>query len=128
MEHPASTPTGSSASPPPEEDKIRHFSAEAREAFHQFRATGDQHALDLVIFAILEDIIPRKHAQRLAGLPGSTQLIEDLHFDSLAITEVVFCAEDLFAISITNEEIIRVHTLDDLRGFVRTKVAVRAVP
>jgi hypothetical protein len=32
----------------------------------------------------------------------------------------------LFGISISNEEIIRVRTLDDLRGFIRRKVAVRA--
>lgn len=128
MEPTAPSPTSPPAGAPSAEDKIRHFSAEAKEAFHRFRATGDQAALDLVIFAMLEDSIPRKRAQQLAGLPGSTRLVEDLGFDSLAITEVVFFAEDLFTISIANEEIIQVHTLDDLRGFVRRKVAARAVP
>jgi acyl carrier protein len=62
----------------------------------------------------------------LAQQPGGTRLIEDLGFDSLAITEVVFFAEDLFGINITNEEIMQVRTLDDLRGFICRKVGAGA--
>ena len=108
-----------------QEDRIKHLPAEARAAFHQFRADGDPAALDPVIFAILADFIPRTPATPLAEMPGDTRLIDDLGFDSLAITEVVFFTEDLFGISITNEEIIQVRTLADLRGFIHAKVAVR---
>ena len=79
------------------------------------------------MLAILEDFIPRRSAIPLAELPGGTRLIDDLGFDSLAITELVFFTEDLFGFSITNEEIISVRTLDDLRGFIRRKVAVQPV-
>jgi len=96
--------------------------ARAREDFHRFQTAGDLAALDGVIFAILEDFIPRARGGPLAELPGNTRLIEDLGFDSLAIAEVVFLIEDLFGIAIANEEIIRVRTLEDLRGFVRGKV------
>jgi acyl carrier protein len=96
-----------------------------REAYRQYEATGDSAALDAVVLAILADFIPRKPVRPLAEMPGDTQLIDDLGFDSLAITEVVFFAEDLFRISITNEEIVRVRTLDDLRGFIQRKVAGR---
>jgi len=105
-----------------QDEALRHLPEEAQAAFARFRASGDAAELDPVILAILEDFIPRKSAQPLAGLPGSTRLMDDLGFDSLAITEVVFFTEDLFGISIANEEIIQVRTLDDLRGFVRRKV------
>ena len=59
-------------------------------------------------------------------MPGNARLIEDLRFDSLAITEVVFFTEDLLGITISNEEILQVRTLDDIRGFVRRKVSARA--
>ncbi len=108
-----------------QEDRIKHLPAEARAGFHRFQATGDPAALDPVIFAILEDFIPRQPARPLAELPGDTQLIDDLGFDSLAITEVVFFTEDLFDISITNEEIVGVRSLADLSGFIHAKVAAR---
>ena len=121
------TPSGASvpSTATEKEDRIKHLPAEARAAFQQFQADGDQTKLDPVIFAILMDFIPRPPAIPLAELPATTQLIEELGFDSLAITEVVFFTEDLFGISITNEEIIQVRTLGDLRGFIHRKVAPR---
>jgi acyl carrier protein len=101
---------------------IRHLPAEARAAFQRFQNAGDPAALDCVIFAILDDFVPRPPGSPIAALPGGTRLTDDLGFDSLAITEVVFTIEDLFNISISNQEIIHVRTLDDLRGFVRRKV------
>ncbi len=110
------------------EQSLRHLSADSRAAFERFQAGGDPADLDSVLLAILEDYIPRTPALPLAALPGSTRLVEDLGFDSLAITEVVFFTEDLFALNITNEEIIQVRSLDDLRGFLRRKVAAKAKP
>jgi acyl carrier protein len=126
MKPPVPSPAGNPRSAAEREDRIKHLPAEARAAFQAFEASGDPGQLDPVILAILEDFIPRSPAAPLAQLPGDTRLIEDLGFDSLAITEVVFFAEDLFAITITNEEIIQVRTLDDLRGFIRRKIVVGA--
>jgi acyl carrier protein len=108
------------------EQALRHLPEAARQAFHQFQESGDPVLLDPVVLAILEDFIPKQHAQPLAELPGETRLMDDLGFDSLAITEVVFFTEDLLGIRIANEEIIQVRTLDDLRGFVRRKVTERS--
>ena len=120
------TPAPSLTAPTEREQNIRHLPAPARAAFEQFQAGGDPAALDPVVLAILEDFSPQRSTTPLADLPGSTRLIADLGFDSLAITEVVFFTEDLLDIRIANEEIIQVRTLDDLRGFVRRKVAARA--
>ena len=105
------------------DDRLKHLPADARDAFLRFQAQGDPAILDPVIFAILEDFIPKAPPRPFAELPGTTSLIEELGFDSLAITEVVFFTEDLFGITISNEEIMQVRTLDDLRGFISRKVA-----
>jgi acyl carrier protein len=107
-------------------ESLRHLPAAARTAYDRFQAGGDPAMLDVVLFAILDDFVPGTPAGPVAALAGSTRLVDDLGFDSLAITEVVFFAEDLFGITISNDEIVQVRTLDDLRGFIRRKVAVRS--
>ena len=117
-------PTVPSSSRPVDfEEKIRHLPPAAQAAYRRFHTGGNVAELDVVIVAILEEFIPRTAARPLAGLPGSTHLMADLGFDSLAITEVVFATEDLLGIRIGNEEILQVLTLDDLRGFIRRKAA-----
>ncbi len=106
-------------------EKIQHLSESAREAYRAFQA-GDTARLDVLIDAILADFNPRQSAATLAQAPGDSRLIEDLGFDSLAITEVVFFTEDLFKISISNEELLQVLTLGELRAFVRRKIAAQA--
>ena len=107
------------------DENIRHLPPAARAAFEQFQAGGDPALLGPVTLAVLEDFIPRTPARPLAEMPGGTRLIDDLGFDSLAITEVVFFTEELFGINISNAEIIKVRTLDDLRGFIHHKVRAR---
>lgn len=108
------------------EDKIRHLPESAQAAYRRYRAGGDVAELDTVIVAVLEDFAPKTVTRPLSELPGGTHLMNDLHFDSLAITEVVFFTEDLLGIRIANDEILQVLTLDDLRAFIRRKAA--AIP
>ena len=103
-------------------ESLRHLPPAARSAFERFQTGGDPADLAPVIVAILEDFIPKAPPRPFSDLPGSTRLIDDLGFDSLAITELVFFTEELFGISISNEEIIKVRTLDDLSAFVTRKV------
>ena len=111
-----------------QEDRIRRLPDEARAAFLRFQAGGDPIDLDQVVFAILKDFAPRGSTIRLDQLPGDKKMIDDLGFDSLAITEVVFYVEDLFQISITNEEISKVRSLGDLRSFIRRKIDGHQTP
>lgn len=126
MESSASARATRPAPSGPPEDKIRHLPEGARAALRGFQASGRVGDLDPLIVAILEFYAPRSPARPLAELPGTTRLMEDLGFDSLAITEIVFLTEDVFEIRITNDEILAVRTIGDLRSFIHTKVAARA--
>ena len=125
MQPPSSQPAPSALPVSPAE-KIRQLSEPAQAAYRAFAASGNVADLDPLIFGVLEYYAPRRPEIPLADQPGSTRLMDDLGFDSLAITEIVFFIEDLFEIRITNVEILAVRTIDDLRAFVRTKLAASA--
>jgi acyl carrier protein len=104
-------------------DPLARFPAEVRDAFAHFLRSGDAAALDIVLFAIVRDFLPKKNSAPPGPLPDGARLIEDLGFDSLAIVEIVFFMEDLFRIKITNAEIEQVRTIGELRAFVLGKYA-----
>ena len=112
---PASTPTAADA-------LLRHFPQEVRDAYARLRDTGDPPAADVLVLAIVVDHMPHKNLP----LADSQELLADLGFDSVAISEMVFFLEDLLQVSITNAEILRVRTIGDLRTFVRAKLAAQA--
>ena len=102
---------------------VRHFPAEVREAFERFRAQRSPTDADVVVLAVVRDHMPNKALSATTTLSEATKLIEDLGFDSIAITEMVFFLEDLFQVRIANEEILRVRTVGELRAFLREKLA-----
>ena len=118
------SPPSPSASPvPSHQDKLRHLPEAAQAAYHRFVSGRDPKDLDIVVFAIVQDFAPKRPGPSIAAAEASSRLMEDLGLDSLAITEIAFFAEDLFKFSISNEEILQVRTIDDLRGFIRRKAA-----
>lgn len=103
-------------------EKLRRLPASATEDYQAFRSTGSEESLTRLIIAVLSDHAPDK-ASRVTEWKDGLSLIDDIGFDSLAIAESVFFFEDLFRISISNEEIVQVRTLGELRAFVKAKAA-----
>lgn len=115
---PDATGGGGATSP---EERLRHFPEEVRAAFARFLAERREEDLDRVLEAALVEYAPQKPGE--VSLDAGVRLMEDLGFDSLAVTELVFFCEDLFRISIPNDDLPGLRTLGDLRAYVRARVA-----
>ena len=124
MEQPR-TPATSSASPNSARTLLEHFPETVQQAFSRFQTARAPEDADIVVAAVVIDHMPRNHGA--ADLPDSKRLVDDLGFDSIAITEMVFFLEDLFHVRIANEEILRVRTVGDLRAFIREKLAPKSI-
>jgi acyl carrier protein len=122
---PLSSPNSSGASDAAS-TLVNHFPAEVREAFARFRKHRDPEDADIVVLAIVVDHQPEQKSKGTRQPADASSLVEDLGFDSIAITEMVFFLEDLFQVRIGNDEILRVRTVGDLRAFIRQKLAAAA--
>lgn len=108
----------SSASP------LSSFPPAVRDAHARWTEARDPAALASVVLAIVAYHRPgRAHSEEPDDLPESARLIEDLGFDSLALAEIVFFVEDLYKVSISNNDLRRISTVADLRAFVLGKVS-----
>ena len=96
---------------------------ESLRGYREFMETGDERALARLVFQALNYYIPKSSTAKTgAEWPDDARLIDDLGFDSLATIETVFFFEDLFQISVSNDEIMNVRTVGDLRRFMRGKL------
>lgn len=98
---------------------LRGYAAPTVEAGARYVATGDPAAFDALVFGVIAHHLPRKPAEPLEALPGSTKLVADLGLDSFTMIELVFAFEDLFAVALSQEKLMAVVTIDDLRAFLR---------
>ena len=108
-------------------DPLDKFPPAVRDAHARFRATGDTAALDTVVLAIVHHHQPTDaRAASPSALADSATFIGDLGFDSLALAEIVFFIEDLYGVSVSNQELVSITTVGELRAFVRAKLTARA--
>lgn len=103
---------------------LARLPAQMRESYENYRQTGDPASVQEVVVASVLEYRPKASAGAPACEEG-TRLIEDLGYDSVAVAELVFFLEDIFDLTISNEDIIGVRTIGELRGCVGRKLAAK---
>jgi acyl carrier protein len=101
---------------------LARFPAEVLEAYQRYRTQGDASAVESVVIAAVVDYRPAGLGT-IASINDGTRLIEDLGYDSVAVAELVFFLEDLFDLTLSNDDILCVRTIAELRSCVTRKLA-----
>ncbi len=114
----------SSFTPPSPEELLKSFPDAVRAHYTRFATTRDPAAADEVVIAIIRDHVPtKKQSSTPPLLTDEMTLTGDLGIDSVSIADAVFLIEEVFSVSIAGKELVRLRTIGDLRGFIRTKLA-----
>lgn len=113
---------------PDPQSLLARFAPEVQAAFTRFQTSRDSNDLQIVVQAALLDFMPKRISSQLPKqLEPEQRLIEDLGFDSLSMSEIVFFFEDLLEMRIENEELLSLRTVGDLQAFIGRKLAPASV-
>ncbi len=100
---------------------MKGFPDGTAEAYFTFIDTKDEEPLKKLVRCLLEFYLPDSVPESLEALPDETELAAT-GIDSLGLTEMVFQIEDIFEISISDEETGEINTLKDLNTLLRKKL------
>ncbi len=109
-------------------DSLKRCSEETRQAAFEFRESGKLSLLPTIILGIIERFLEPEIRPKLKEGDGSLKLIDDLGIDSLTMMEIVVLVEESLDLSIDNEELRDLRTLDDVRVFLDAKIRNIPVP
>ena len=110
-------------------NSLKRCSPETFEAAALYRKTGDSSKVPEVVLGIVERFLepearPRLHQSNADKL----RLIEDLGIDSLTMVEIVILTEETLCLTIDNEELKDLRTLEDVKVFVDCKIKGLPLP
>ena len=104
-------------------DALRNFPPAVSEAIRRFRDDPQPELLPLILNNLIERYVSPDLRDRL-GSPADNLLLEEhLGLDSLTLMEIVMRLEDVFPITIHDEEFRQVRTLGDLRDLINRHTA-----
>ena len=101
---------------------LKRCSTASVEAAIRFQSSHASEDLATVIHGVLERDLPETHADSLLAATDDSRLIEDLGLDSFGMIELVMAAEDIFCITIPNDDLRQVTTLGALKSYLLSKV------
>jgi acyl carrier protein len=102
---------------------LKRCSEETRAAALRLQERAEDADLDLVIRGVLARDLQEERLPALSDATDDSRLMDDIGMDSFGMIEVVMTAEEVFGITITNEELKGIQTLGVLKDFLRSKLA-----
>ncbi len=103
-------------------ESLKRCSPGTMEAVLSYRNTGDTRAIPAVVMGIIERFLEPENRPKLKHAGNDVLLVEDLGLDSLLMVEIIILVEETLDISIPNEEMRELRTVNDLKEFIDCKV------
>lgn len=104
-------------------EALKRCSESTIESAVEFRKTGNPELVGPVVIGIIERFAEPDKREMLKNASDDLKMVDDLGLDSLTMVEIVLAVEDAVGMSIDNEEIQNLHTLGDIKNFIRNKIA-----
>jgi acyl carrier protein len=104
---------------------LKRCSDETVAAAFRLQERVDDTDIDGVIRGVLARDLQEERLPTLPEASDDSRLIEDIGMDSFGMIEVVMTAEEVFGITISNEEMKGIRTLGELKSFLRSKLVDR---
>ncbi len=104
-------------------EALKRCSESTIESAVEFRKTGNPELVGPVVIGIIERFAEPDKREMLKNASDGLKMVDDLGLDSLTMVEIVLAVEDAVGMSIDNEEIQNLHTLGDIKNFIRNKIA-----
>ena len=98
------------------------------EAACAFRRTRDLAHLPVIVRGVIARFVERDRRAKLDGPADDLHLIGDLGLDSLTMMEIVMLTEDVFPITINNDELRGLRTVGDVQRFIEAKLRGDLLP
>lgn len=101
---------------------LRRCSEETYLAARQFRLTGSPQAAKTTFMGMLERFTDRTRRSKLASPDPQLRLTVDLGIDSLTLMELVMVMEEVFRVTIPNEDLSNLRTVGDVLSMIESRV------
>ena len=119
----SSAPAAASADEIRLRDALKHCPPAVHEAVRRFRLDPRPELLSLILSHLIERYVAPDLRVRLQGPSDDLLLLEHLGLDSLSLMEIMIRLEDVFPITIRDDELRQVRTLGDIRQLIQRHMA-----
>jgi len=119
----SSAPAAASADDLRLRDALKHCPPAVHEAVRRFRQEPRAELLPLILNNLIERYVAPDLRVRLQGPSDDLLLLEHLGLDSLSLMEIMIRLEDVFPITIRDDELRQVRTLGDIRQLIQRHTA-----
>ncbi len=103
-------------------ESLRRCSPETIEGAIAYRRDGDAERVPAVVLGIIERFVEPEFRSRLKETWGEVRIVDDLGVDSLLMLEIVMLVEETLDVSIQNDELLELRTLDDVKTLIQCKI------